>query len=103
EQPICHVHHIDLISDPVSTVENVYRHFSLPFDPRMAAAIEGYVAARPRGGYGAHSYRFEDHGLHEKQERERFRPYMVHFGVSAETTGRSDKPITPAFRAGAIS
>jgi hypothetical protein len=50
-----------------------------------AAAIEDYVAARPKGGYGAHSYHFEDHGLDEMQERTKFRPYMVRFGVTAET------------------
>ena len=51
----------------------------------MASAIEDYVAAKPKGGYGEHSYHFEDHGLDEQQERAKFRPYMVRFGVTAET------------------
>jgi hypothetical protein len=83
--PVCHVHHMDLISDPISTVENVYRHFGMTFGPTMATAIEDYVSARPRGGYGAHNYHFEDHGLDEQEERAKFRPYMVRFGVTAET------------------
>ncbi len=82
---ICHVHHMDLISDPVSTVETVYRHFGMTLAPGTTAAIEAYVAARPKGGYGEHSYHFEDHGLDEQVERARFRPYMVRFGVTAET------------------
>ena len=82
--PVCHVHHLDLISDPVATVEGVYRHFGIGFPPQAAAGIEAYVRAKPRGGYGAHSYRFEDHGLDEAQERAKFRPYMVHFGVTPE-------------------
>jgi hypothetical protein len=81
---VCHVHHMDLISDPVSTVEGVYRHFGIDFPATASAGIENYVAARPRGGYGERSYRFEDHGLDEQQERDRFRPYMLRFGVTAE-------------------
>jgi Sulfotransferase family len=83
-EAVCHVHHMDLISDPVRTVEEVYRHFDLPLAPQTASAIEGYVAARPKGGYGEHRYFFEDHGLDEQSERAKFRPYMVRFGVTPE-------------------
>lgn len=89
--PICHVHHMDLISDPVSTVDSVYRHFGLSMPEAAVNGIEQYVAARPRGGYGEHHYRFEDHGLNEEEERARFRPYMVHFGVTAEAAGKSGR------------
>jgi hypothetical protein len=92
--PICHIHHMDLISDPVHTVEGVYRHFGLPPTPKMASAIEEYVAAKPNGGYGEHSYHFEDHGLNENEERAKFRPYMVRFGVTAEAAStRSRVPV----------
>jgi hypothetical protein len=94
--PVCHVHHIDLISDPVSTVESVYRHFGMPMAPDMASAIDAYVAARPKGGYGQHSYHFEDHGLDEEEERARFRPYMVGFGVTAETAPARRPVVAPA-------
>jgi hypothetical protein len=83
-EPVCHVHHMDLISDPVSTVEAVYRHFGMALPARSASAIAGYVTAKPNGGYGEHHYSFEDHGLNEKEERAKFRPYMVRFGVTAE-------------------
>ena len=84
--PVCHVHHIDLITDPVHTLDSVYRHFGMNLSPESAGAIGEFVAAKPNGGYGDHSYHFEDHGLNEKLERERFRPYMVRFGVTAEST-----------------
>ena len=83
-EPIHHVHHMDLISDPVATVEGAYRHFGLTLPNAAAASIERYVAARPRGGYGEHVYRFEDHGLNEQAERALFRPYMIRFGVATE-------------------
>jgi hypothetical protein len=100
---VCQVHHLDLITDPVSVVEGVYRHFGLDFSHRLASAIEAYVAARPRGGYGAHTYAFEDHGLNEKEERAKFRPYMVRFGVTPEEAPRPlrDRAPEPTSKAGA--
>ena len=87
-EAVCHVHHLDLITDPVSTVEGVYRHFGLEFSPQTACKIDTFVAAQPKGGYGPHSYAFEDHGLDEAQERTKFRPYMVRFGVTPEEAPR---------------
>jgi Sulfotransferase family len=83
-EPICHVHHMDLISDPVATVDIVYRHFGMRLPDAAATAIDRYVAERPNGGYGPRDYAFEDHGLVEAVERERFRPYMMRFGIAAE-------------------
>ena len=82
--PVCHVHHMDLISDPLATVEGVYRHFAMTMSDHTGKAINDYVSAAPKGGYGAHHYHFEDHGLNEDQERAKFRPYMIRFGVTAE-------------------
>jgi hypothetical protein len=83
-EPVCHVHHMDLISDPVATVEGVYRHFGMSLPDEAATGIERYVADRPNGGYGPRHYAFEDHGLAEDVERELFRPYMLRFGIAAE-------------------
>lgn len=102
-EPVCHVHHIDLVSDPVSTVEGVYRHFGLPFESRTAAAIDSYVAAKPKGGYGDHQYSFETHGLDEARERSKFRPYMMRFGVAAETTSSRGGANMPMQSARALS
>jgi hypothetical protein len=101
-EPICHVHHIDLISDPIATVEAVYRHFGMEMPPRLAERIQSHVAAQPNGGYGKHSYRFEDHGLNEEAERDRFRPYMIRFGITAETASsrRSPDDVLPSAQAG---
>jgi len=86
--PVCHIHHLDLISDPVATVASVYRHFGDELPGQAASAIARYVAARPNGGYGQHRYQLEDHGLDPAVEQERFRPYMLHFGIAPETGGR---------------
>ncbi|HEY4040739.1 MAG TPA: sulfotransferase [Rhodopila sp.] len=104
-EAVCHVHHLDLITDPVSTVEGVYQHFGEAFSPQTSAAIVAYVAARPKGGYGVHHYAFEDHGLDEMEERAKFRPYMIRFGVTPEDAQprKPDGSADPMSRAGAQS
>jgi hypothetical protein len=86
-EPVCHVHHLDLVSDPVSTVAQVYGHFGLALPSAAMRGMEQYVTAQPNGGYGRHTYRFEDHGLDAEAERTKFRSYMLRFGVSPEMAG----------------
>jgi len=90
-EPICHVHHLDLISDPVATVEAVYAHFGLMLPETAARRIAQAVAEQPNGGYGRHDYRFEDHGLDEEAEHDRFRAYMVAFGIERESRPRGGR------------
>ncbi len=81
-EKIHHVHHTELVGDPVGTVAALYRHFGLEPTPATASAIEAYVRRQPRGGYGPRDYRFEDHGLDADAEREKFRDYIQRFGVT---------------------
>jgi hypothetical protein len=83
-EPICHVHHLDLITDPVATVESVYRHFGLTLSLDAGARLDRMVGQQPDGGYAPHAYRFEDHGLDAAVERAKFRDYMVRYGIQPE-------------------
>ncbi len=84
DAPICHVHYLDLVSDPVASVGAVYRHFGLTPPQTAINAMGRFVAAKPNGGYGPRAYRFEDHGLDAAEEIEKFRPYLRHFGIRQE-------------------
>jgi hypothetical protein len=83
-EPICHVHYLDLIADPLATVQGVYQQLDMTMSKATAGRIEAYVKARPDGGYGPRNYRFGDHGLDGGIERDKFRGYMLHFGVQPE-------------------
>ena len=83
-QSVCHVHYIDLVTDPVSTVDQVYRHFGMELNEASVASIGQYVVERPKGGYGPRDYHFEDHGLIAAEERAKFLPYMLRFGIAPE-------------------
>jgi hypothetical protein len=84
DEPICHVHYLDLIADPLATVQAVYGQLDMKMTERTAERIEAVVKAQPDGGYGPRNYRFADHGLDAGGEREKFRGYMLHFGVQPE-------------------
>jgi hypothetical protein len=87
--PICHVHYLDLIADPLATVQSVYRQVGMEMSEATEGRIEDTVKARPGGGYGPRDYRFADHGLDAGIERDKFRGYMMHFGVQPEHERRA--------------
>jgi hypothetical protein len=89
-EPVCHVHYLDLVSDPVSMIEQVYGHFGLVLPKAARMAMEASLRANPNGGYGRHDYRFDDHGLNAEAERQKFRSYLLRFGVTPET--RAQQP-----------
>ena len=80
-EPVHHVQHSALVTDPVGTVAALYRHFGLALTPGVAAAVERYAGERPHGGYGPRDYRFEDHGLDPAAEQDKFRDYIRRFDV----------------------
>ena len=84
EVPILHIHHVNLVSDPLGTVAALYRHFGRTLDPHAAARIGRLVEAKPNGGYGVRRSRLEEYGLDPARERERYARYMQHFGVPEE-------------------
>jgi hypothetical protein len=84
EVPILHIHHVNLVSDPLGTVAALYRHFGRTLDPHAAACIGRLVEAKPNGGYGVRRSRLEEYGLDPARERDRYARYMQHFGVPAE-------------------
>ncbi len=88
DTPICHVQHLDLITDPLATLARVYRHFGLPLSDEAEISIDRAIERHPNGGYAPHTYRFEDHGLDAATERAKFREYMIEFGIQPEAVAR---------------
>lgn len=95
-EPIFHVHHVDLVTDPVGTVAALYRHFGDSLQPAAAARIGRLVEAKPNGGYGAHRSRLEEYGLDAALERERYARYMAHFGIRPESRKGSPRAPKPS-------
>lgn len=73
------------MADQMETMEQVYAIAGLELDATARAALEGYIAAHPRGKEGQVVYNLQrDFGVDPAALRERFRFYFDRFPVKAE-------------------
>ena len=84
EEPILHIHYLNLVGDPLGTVATLYRHFGRPLDPRTAARISRLVEAKPNGGYGTRRSHLEEYGLDPVVEHKRYARYIERFAIRPE-------------------
>jgi hypothetical protein len=83
-EPICHVHYLHLVADPLRTLTQVYQYFGLELDHAVALRVAGH----PDRDYVRHAYRCEDYGLDPEEEAERFSDYVTYFGIDEEPIGK---------------
>ena len=70
----CDVDYVDLIKDPIGTVQNIYAHFGIEMTDTARDAIAATDAESKQGPRAPkHSYSLADYGLTEDQVKERFR------------------------------
>jgi hypothetical protein len=84
EHPIVDVQYLDLMRDPVGTVDSIYRFFDDGgggLDPTARAAMTTYVAAHPKDSLGVHGYDLAEFGLGAAELRERFSAYTNRYDV----------------------
>jgi hypothetical protein len=79
------VHYADLMRDPVATLRTVYDRTGRPWPDGFADRIRAYLAAKPRAAHGPHRYGLADFAIDEADLRERYAPYVEHFGVTTES------------------
>ena len=89
--PILHIHYLNLVGDPLGTVEGLYRHFGRVLGPGTSARIGQLVEAKPNGGYRRHRSRLEEYGLDPAFERERYARYMQRFAIRPEREARPSR------------
>lgn len=81
---LLHVRHEDLISDPIGSVQQIYRYFGLNLDQPTIDRFRRAIAQRPNGGYGRNSYRLDEFGLSAKDVKRIFQPYSEYFDLAGE-------------------
>ncbi len=70
----CDVDYVDLIGDPIGTVEGIYEHFGIEMTDDARAAIRQTDEESKQGPRAPkHTYSLADYGLTEDQVKDRFR------------------------------
>lgn len=81
---IVDIRYADLVADPWGTIRGVYERTGAPLRPGAEARMRAYLAARPKGRHGTHSYDLTDTGLDVDETRARFADYVARYDVPTE-------------------
>lgn len=77
---LTHSHYADLMQAPLETLEKLYANAGFEFTPEARAAVERYLAAKPKGKFGVHHYSVDQ----DDHVRRLFARYQRHFNVPSE-------------------
>jgi hypothetical protein len=88
EHPIIDIQYDDLVTQPVATVESIYRAFasSMALDAPARDAMAAYAASHPKNALGVHEYDLTEFGLDAAQLSERFSGYVDRYSVPTRAT-----------------
>ncbi len=77
------VRYLEFFADPAAALETLYRGLDIALTPEALAAMQGYIASKPKGKFGEHDY---DLGAEttRAEERDKFRKFQKYFGVESE-------------------
>lgn len=71
----------DLMDDPISCIEEIYAHFDMALSESTKTLMLVYLASKPKGKFGQHSYRVDDS---KAKERKLFKRYQDYYNVPSE-------------------
>ena len=77
---ITHSRYADLIDEPTGALEALYAGMGFAFTSETRAAVEAYLAHKPKGKFGAHRYSVDK----QDSTRQLFERYQSRFNVSSE-------------------
>ncbi len=75
----------DLLAEPVTAIEGAYDAIGHPMTDEHRAAIDRYLAHKPRGKHGFHEYTAADWGFDPADLRTQLADYLETFSVAIES------------------
>jgi hypothetical protein len=77
-------HFVDLMADPVASLRRTYEQLGIAWPGGHDRVITDYLANKPQGKHGTHSYALADVGLDEAHVRATFKHYVTHYAITEE-------------------
>jgi hypothetical protein len=77
-------HFVSLMRDPVASLRSTYEQLELEWPTGHGKVITDYLANKPQGKHGTHSYTLADVGLDEASVRATFKHYVAHYNIIEE-------------------
>jgi hypothetical protein len=71
----------DLMDNPISCIESIYAHFGMTLSDLARQRMLDYLAAKPKGKFGAHSYQVDEN---RAGDRALFQRYQTLYSVPNE-------------------
>jgi Sulfotransferase family len=71
----------DLMDDPMTCIEGIYRHFGMGLSDAARQRMLQYLESKPKGKFGKHAYEIDES---KAKERALFKRYQEHFQVPDE-------------------
>ncbi len=77
-----HLHYHELVADPMAAVARIYGQVGLAASNQALAAMQAFLTAKPRGGYGGQRrYALGKFGVNPASLGVRFADYLEYFGI----------------------
>jgi len=80
------VHYLDLLHDPLGTMERIYAGFGLQLMPETRERMAAWLRDNPQHKRGVHRYAAADYGLDPAEVRRTFAAYCERFQVQSEAS-----------------
>ena len=80
---LCNIQYLDLVANPIATLERIYAHFGWAFRAEGRRIIGDHIAAHPREKRRSQNYSDGERATIER-ERAAFRAYQDYFKVPSE-------------------
>ena len=77
-------HFVELMRDPVASLRGTYEQLALDWPAGHDRVVTEYLANKPKGKHGTHSYSLADVGLDEESVRATFKHYLAHYNIREE-------------------
>jgi len=77
------VRYLEFFADPAAALQSLYQGLGIELTPEALAAMQRYIASKPKGKFGEHDYDLGDSDT-IAMDRPKYKKFQDYFGVVSE-------------------